>query len=588
MKKIKGNINDMLITMIFAIIPVLFLSILYDSGRLSVSIDWLFHASRLEQIYTNLKQGTIATFIQTNYAQQTGVGSFMFYPTLFLYPWAFLRFIFKPIEAFYIWVGVFYFVSLMINYFSLRTVNKINKLTAFIFSLIFTLTPYKIHLTPETFVLGEFIASTFIILPFVGLYHILSGNKKKWWMLPLGMVLLTYSHILSVVISTEILTVIVIYKMIMKKITWNQIRLILQSVIVSILLTLPITTLFLTDFIGKGVSSTYAGVELLNSLGQVFNDSISNNTSAASIGLILMITAISGWYWTRGIYKKIYTLGIALLLLSTSIFPWISLDENVFTVIQLPWRYLLYVTMFLSIIAAKGLADLIEKKVDWNLNVVALLIGAVFLVVTMGSLNNTYKNVTNTIQNKERLLKRVDPNAANNTLLESTLLNNKNYQYQFEYVTPVGETDYYPLKALKHNHFFDLIALQHERALTSDKLVHSIYTNEMFVNGKAQRITPKGYPNKLGYQINIRKKAKVDIPAIAYSHTYVTVDGKEVNYNISKRGTVQIELPKGNHTVEIGYRPVSWYRKVTLISVVLGTIFGIYILIGSFIDFKKK
>ena len=37
------------------------------TGKISASVDWLFHSARVEQIYDNLRQGCKFTFIATAY-----------------------------------------------------------------------------------------------------------------------------------------------------------------------------------------------------------------------------------------------------------------------------------------------------------------------------------------------------------------------------------------------------------------------------------------------------------------------------------------------------------------------------------------
>ena len=55
-------------------------------GKIFAVSDWSFHASRVEQIYRNLKEGQFFTFIATSTFNHSGVGSFLFYPTVFIYP----------------------------------------------------------------------------------------------------------------------------------------------------------------------------------------------------------------------------------------------------------------------------------------------------------------------------------------------------------------------------------------------------------------------------------------------------------------------------------------------------------------------
>ena len=102
MKNIKTN---SIVLLIFLVITVCMIYPLVATGRIAAQVDWLFHAARVEQIYRNLSEGSLFTYIATSTFQSTGVGSFLFYPVIFIYPWAWLRFITTPIAAYYIWGG---------------------------------------------------------------------------------------------------------------------------------------------------------------------------------------------------------------------------------------------------------------------------------------------------------------------------------------------------------------------------------------------------------------------------------------------------------------------------------------------------
>ena len=87
-----------------------------QSGKITTGTDWLFHVSRVEQIYQNLKQGSFFTFIATDVFNQSGVGTFLFYPDVFLYPWAFFRFFFKSNQFF---LCLVFFINVFVVYYKL-------------------------------------------------------------------------------------------------------------------------------------------------------------------------------------------------------------------------------------------------------------------------------------------------------------------------------------------------------------------------------------------------------------------------------------------------------------------------------------
>ena len=82
MKNIKTN---SIVLLIFLVITVCMIYPLVATGRIAAQVDWLFHAARVEQIYRNLSEGSLFTYIATSTFQSTGVGSFLFYPVIFPY-----------------------------------------------------------------------------------------------------------------------------------------------------------------------------------------------------------------------------------------------------------------------------------------------------------------------------------------------------------------------------------------------------------------------------------------------------------------------------------------------------------------------
>ena len=157
-KKLFKNkyLQDVMIIFSFAMITIFMTYPKIKTGNIEVYSDWSFHGMRAEQIFLNLKRGNFLTFIATDAFQHTGVGNFLFYPTVFLYPWAALRLFFKPVTAFYCWYGLIMLMTFIIAYFSMKAFSK-RRIAAMVFSLSYTLGSY--HLSLSTAVFGEFIAA---------------------------------------------------------------------------------------------------------------------------------------------------------------------------------------------------------------------------------------------------------------------------------------------------------------------------------------------------------------------------------------------------------------------------------------------
>lgn len=591
MNRVKNIKINSVVLLLFLVITISMIYPLAATGRIAAQVDWLFHAARVEQIYRNLSEGSLFTYIATSTFQSTGVGSFLFYPVIFIYPWAWLCFITTPVVAYYVWVGLFMFVTFVISYFSMLSFSKGKYLRSFIFALLYTLAPYRLYLGPASFVVGEYIASTFIPLAFLGFYHIICGDKRKWYWLTIGMTLLAYSHMLSILLISEIFTVLLLVALFTGKFDLKRSKYLLISAIATVILALPVIIPLLTDYFGKGITATYPGVGMIQNLGEVFTTSLSNTATSSSIGIVLLLVLLSGWRWIKqdSLEVPLYILAICLTLISTAIFPWKSFNDSFLALLQLPYRYLIYVVLLTAILGSRIIVELLTKygalKTNWRRAMTILALLLVSLISYYGSISNLSDRLANTAKNKETIIKPLK--ADEQAILYAGILTNKNYQAQFDYWAQTGEVDYFPTKTLKKNHFLEYIIMDWDKAYRTNKDVYSIISGITRINGQEMHIKPYASANALQYQVELARKSKVDLPVVHYAHTVVTVDGKPVAYQNSKRNTVQLDLEKGKHTVVVGYVPSKVFFIGTKIALIGWGLLLIWIICQT-CYFKRK
>ena len=591
MNKVKNIKINSVVLLLFLVVTISMIYPLAATGRIAAQVDWLFHAARVEQIYRNLSEGSLFTYIATSTFQSTGVGSFLFYPVIFIYPWAWLRFITTPVVAYYIWVGLFMFMTFVISYFSMLSFSKGKYLRSFIFALLYTLAPYRLYLGPASFVVGEYIASTFIPLAFLGFYHIICGDKRKWYWLTIGMTLLAYSHMLSILLISEIFTVLLLVALFTGKFDLKRSKYLLISAIATVILALPVIIPLLTDYFGKGITATYPGVGMIQNLGEVFTTSLSNTATSSSIGIVLLLVLLSGWRWIKqdSLEVPLYILAICLTLISTAIFPWKSFNGSFLALLQLPYRYLIYVVLLTAILGSRIIVELLTKygalKTNWRRAMTILALLLVSLISYYGSISNLSDRLANTAKNKETIIKPLK--ADEQAILYAGILTNKNYQAQFDYWAQTGEVDYFPTKTLKKNHFLEYIIMDWDKAYRTNKDVYSIISGVTRINGQEMHIKPYAIANALQYQVELARKSKVDLPVVHYAHTAVTVDGKPAAYQNSKRNTVQLDLEKGKHTVIVDYLPSKVFFIGTKIALIGWGLLLIWIICQT-CYFKRK
>lgn len=494
--------------------------------------DWSFHVSRVEEIYQNLKSGQLFTYIATRTFSKTGVGSFLFYPYFFFYPWALLRFIASPVNAFYGWYLLMTLTTVYLSYFSMKRFSK-KSLPSLIFALLYTFTPYRIYL--GTAVFGEFIAVTFLPLVFLGYYEILFRDQKKWYYLAIGGALVAYAHLVSIMLILEFFLIIFLIKLFSDHgLELSRFLRLLLSGLICLILVLPIIAPFITDFIGQGVSSAKPGISYSIGFFKLLFSSFGFGRGWKLSFYLLAFLAL-GWLWIKGPKDWIiYWLGIASFTFATTILPWNFLSKTIFGEVQLTARYLSYCALFASALAAKYLALAIEKLPDKKRQVI---IGALPIIglLTFGA--SMYLQVD--------LMKVHQPLAnvkAGTKKLPQVSIKNADYRKLFNYRVVYGEYDYYP-----------------KRANNSPTKLRSIVKHYAYVNGQRHITNPISGANQLIYHLKLRKKGSVNLPALAYHNTSVTVNGKKISHRISKRGTVLCQLSAGNNTVSVSYQPSNLY-----------------------------
>lgn len=558
MKKEKRYVNIFIICL-FILVSSLMVLPLIKNGRINAYSDWTFHSARVQQIYLNLQRGKLLTFIATDVSQHTGVGTFLFYPYLFLYPWAVFKLVVSPVTAFYLWYASITLLTLIISYYSMMRFSKGNYVQSLIFSLVYMLVPYRLYLGQV--VLGEFIAATFLPLVFLGLYEILWGDLKKWYLLSIGMSLLVYSHILSVYLSCQVIALIFAGYLILSKISIKRIKVLLYSAILTIFLSLPVVVLFITDFIGKGIATTFTGIAIEPEFNSVIVDSF-RNWNGFNIGLILMVTFIIGGVIVRKNkqLKYIYVLGVLLTIAATSVVPWYMFSNTILGKVQLTNRYFSFGDLFLAVIASYGLSRLFDKKLD------IVRKSILMFLISIGSVFIFYASSTWVLQethtyNKELYL--LQPKKKNGVpkIPDRVQLDNNNYNYQFEYRSLTGSSDYYPIKAYDNQ-----------------SKVDSILNQETYINGKRRKLIGRYNTNTIKYRISLKSKSRVDLPVIKYNHTEVYVNNNLIkNSRISDRGTIDLTLDKGMNNINIKYQPNFSFYTCVIISAIIWLLLFIYI-----------
>jgi len=449
-----------------------------------------------------------------------------------------LRFFTSPLTAFFLWIGLLIWSGLTLSFFCMYHLTN-NHRQSLIFTLVYNLLPYRLMLGLNIYTLAEFVATLFLPLAFLGFYQVLHDKTTEWPLLTIGMVLIIYAHLLTAVLTAEVMLIILVAFIIYTRhFTKSQCWAMLKSILLCLCLVLPILVPFMTDFIGQSVSSVLQGIYFLRTFNDVVLNSLGNQLQA-DVGILLLLPIIfySKLKSQNHGYQLSIIIGLILMVGSTDIFPWQLLSNTSLAVVQMPARYLSYAGLFLAIGFSK-LGDValttspLNKKAFLGLSLFFLTIGGLYF----GTMSSTI------IRNRtgDHLTALTKSHRVGEQLPDEILLTNKNYNTQFSYRVKYGETDYFPTESLAN--------------------ADSIINNTTYLNHQPITLNKVTSANNISYTVKMAQPGILNLPIIHYRHTTLTVDGQSRLAQISSRGTVQTKLPAGKHTIAVSYQPSFWLK----------------------------
>lgn len=352
----------------FLILSLLFSLPLMKQGVIYSGDDLSYHIARLNELYSNYKNGNFFVGISTFEFSKIGYPVNLFYPWVTLIPFIILRILTgKAIISIYLGISFYSFLTLFFTYICTLKISR-NKLQSFVTATVYTFCAYRVIDIFSRFALGEFLALTFLPLVFYGFYAIMFGKNNDWPYLGLGLSFVMLSHILSTYISVFVLGIVFIILF-----YWvNDKKRCLLSLAKSIGLFVLSSAIFLFPFLEQErfqkflppsinpLHSTELTLSnlVLQSLNNNLNGALATSGSTYNIGIVLLIAIFIGFFQYKSwklFYRVVFIFGIIITLFTTNIIPWLLLEHSVLKIIQFPWRFLGIASLMLSIIAGKEL-----------------------------------------------------------------------------------------------------------------------------------------------------------------------------------------------------------------------------------------
>lgn len=377
---------------IIAVTAAVILILPYFTGYQQTGDDMDFHMARIRGIAGALESGQFPVRLSTDFAWGYGFSSAMMYPELFLYIPAILYMLGVSL------IGAYKFLILCINIatacmglYSFKHLLRSDKL-GLIVTLLYLTNPYRLENVLHRAAVGEMLAQVFLPLLLYGIYELLFGNAKKWWVTVIAATGILQSHILSVEMSLLfVIAALAGGAVCIVRNGWKE-RLI--SMGKAVMTVIGINLWFLIPFLDhfgdsnliqddiRSLQASSLDIYALFRMSVEFHPSYENagvtREAFISIGPVVLLGSIVFLYYAfarkslEGRLKRIGTVclcaGMLSCFMATRAFPWSFIQAHMgalyelISKIQFSWRFLAYGSLFLSVTTGIAIAELLRKK----------------------------------------------------------------------------------------------------------------------------------------------------------------------------------------------------------------------------------
>lgn len=506
------------IFIVYAFVSLLYLFPAFKNMEIFGFYDTAFHINRalsLESIFSS--PINFETF--RSYGMQVN----NFYPWLTLYP-LFLLIKFTNLAIGYnLFLYIVTLITLFICHYVMYGITK-KHVTSSFFAIIYTTSSFR---SVEIFLrgaMGELLAMSILPLILLGFIKLYDSKKESWVMLAISMTLLIYTHVLSVAMTMVMIIIALIIQFYRKKkIEIFLIIKLIKAAIVTLLLSLAFIGPMIEQTLYQDLNRPY--VDILQKraiyLGKEFLiGSIDSELLSFGIGLTLLICLIILTFNFKklGILSKItYIMGIISILLCTKIFPWFALQNTPLNIIQAPWRFMIFSTLFISFSVSLFISPQLEKfSYTRRRNFILLLILAISIL--------NYSSVVNMV--KEMNFQ----GTYSNEQMENKLEEFENFDY-----VPIGYKK-------------DQLLLKNHQVTEDGQVIYSSFS-----------------PNKdeITFTFKSSKGKTIVLPVFRYKGLTVTVNSK--NATVLKQGGpfVTVKSESGINKVTIRYS-YTFFSKISL------------------------
>ncbi|WP_133057574.1 hypothetical protein [Lentilactobacillus parakefiri] len=431
--------------------------IIFSGNGIDGGYDMMFHFQRIMDLTKAIKGQNFFPSLTFNSMSCNANAMMQLYPYFTLYPIAMFFLYMKPtISSIYLVFMILMFVALLVSYFSSLSITK-NRLISYTFSILYCLSSMMMFYAFEAVDIGALMAMIFLPISIFGYVNLLKNDS--WIQLTIGMILLTFSHVLTTLILTVTLIIWTLcsYKQ-MNIHKW--INLFKSGFF--ILLTTAIWWLPSLDLILKNQLEYPNSFGLTGATDIVHLVTIGLHNSVdmadiisffAVIGLLLLII-----FWKRldRYVKQFAIVAIISLGLTTNILPWgepgvaswIVLTKTPLSILQFPWRLDMIPELCLSYI----LAFILVRFINFH----KLLVPSIIIIAIIFQISNQLQVIHEARASKVIPIRSSVFYHDRLRYTKTRYYINKNKQLKYVLNSPTSVStiyDYYPVAAMPMNLF---------------------------------------------------------------------------------------------------------------------------------------
>lgn len=369
--------------------------------------DLCYHLARLEGLKDGILDGQIPVNILPDGLKNHGYLNAM-YPYLFLYIGAFLRICRVSLALSYkVLIFLANLGAAVSAYVAVKSMVQ-SRRSVILAVVLYTLMPYRFTNIFSRGDLGEILALVFWPFVIAGLYHVILGDRRKWYFLVIGFSGALQSHILSAAFVAVIcvITALVYVGRIIRDKRYLEIgKAAGLSMLLNMWYLVPFMTYYYMEDICKDSLRWSSYFEQSINLSNLIQSLSLYNKQYFSLGLALLGCLGIGVIYLLcehrsqkedldGYLLYLLVMGCILAFMTTGYFPnrtllANSLFENIATMIQFPWRFLGPACACMMFVGVIGLSRSDILKPFRNI-IFALLIGLNLLVIVSVPTDNNH------------------------------------------------------------------------------------------------------------------------------------------------------------------------------------------------------